>query len=131
MKLKKIMAAALLAVMAVVTAYPTGVAEAAEINSYTYNYDYWDTEYESPDAYQPTDYIDGRTLGTTPIRQPKDMFIQGNSIYVVDSGNNRILEILVEGETTTLVREITEVVGDLANVRTSAAAMRITAVMRA
>lgn len=113
MKLKKFMAAVLLAVMAVVTAYPTGVAEAAEINSYTYNYDYWDTEYESPDAYQPTDYIDGRTLGTTPIRQPKGMFIQGNSIYVVDSGNNRILEILVEGETTTLVREITEVVGDL------------------
>lgn len=113
MKLKKLMAAALLAVMAVVTAYPTGVAEAAEVNSYTYNYDYWGTEYESPDAYQATTYTDGRTLGTTPMKQPKSLFVQGNMLYAVDSGNNRILEILVEGENMTLAREITEFTGDL------------------
>ncbi len=112
MKLKRKIAAALLGAMVVITACPTGVANAAEVNTYTYNYDYWGLEYESPDAYQPVSYTDGKALGTTPFKQPKAMYVRDNSIYVVDSGNNRIVEIMVEGDTLTLVREITEFTGE-------------------
>ena len=65
MKLKRKIAAALLGVMVAVTAFPAGVANATEVNSYTYNYDYWGLEYESPDAYQPVSYTDGKALGIT------------------------------------------------------------------
>jgi len=113
MKLKRKIATALLGVMAVIAVCPAGVASATEVNTYTYNYDYWGIEYESPDAYQPVSYTDGKTLGTTAFRQPQGMYVAGNSIYVVDTGNSRIVEVAVEGDTLTFVREITEVKGDL------------------
>ncbi len=112
MKLKRKIATALLTVMAVVAVCPVGVANATEVNSYTYNYDYWGIEYESPDAYQPTSYTDGRTLGTTAFRGPQSMYVRDNSLYVVDTGNSRIVELLVDEESVTFVREIKEFTGD-------------------
>ena len=58
MKLTKKIVAALLAILTVVAVFPAGIASATTVNSYTYNYDYWGIEYESPDAYKPTAYID-------------------------------------------------------------------------
>ncbi len=113
MKLKNKIAAALLAVATVVAACPMSTANATEVNTYTYNYDYWGIEYESPDAYQPVSYTDGRVLGTKAFKGPQGMFVYGNSIYVIDTGNNRIVEVAVDGDTLTMVREITEVKGDL------------------
>jgi len=112
MKLKRKIAAALLGVMAVVTVFPAGVANATEVNSYTYNYDYWELEYESPDAYQPVSYTDGAALGTKALKSPTSLFTRDNSLYVVDSGNNRILELLAEDTGLTLVREITGFTGE-------------------
>ena len=112
MKLTKKIATALLAVMTVIAVCPAGVANATTVNSYTYNYDYWGLEYESPDAYQPVSYTDGRVLGTTALKGATSLFASGNSLYVVDSGNSRILELAVEDNALTLVREITEFTGD-------------------
>ena len=111
MKLKRKIAAALLGVMAVVTVFPAGGANATEVNSYTYNYDYWGLEYESPDAYNPVSYTDGAALGTKALKSPTSLFTRDNSLYVVDSGNNRILELLAEDTGLTLVREITGFTG--------------------
>lgn len=114
MKLKKIVAAALLAALAVLTVCPSGVANATVVNSYTYNYDYWETEYESPDTYEPVAYIDGRTLGLEKdFRGAQSLYVRDNKLYVANSGKNAIIEITVEGDTYTVTREITEVVGDL------------------
>lgn len=112
MKLTKKIVAALLAILTVVAVFPAGVASATTVNSYTYNYDYWGIEYESPDAYQPTAYIDGRTLGTTELKNAQSLFVKDNLLYVADTGNNRILELAVEGDSITLLREITEFTGD-------------------
>ena len=71
MKLKRKIAAALLGVMAFIAVCPAGVANATEVNTYTYNYDYWGLEYESPDAYKPLSYTDGKALGITPFKQPQ------------------------------------------------------------
>ncbi len=112
MKLKRKFAAALLAVATIVAVCPAGVANATEVNSYTYNYDYWGLEYESPDAYRPVSYTDGAALGITALKAPKSMFTRDNSLYVVDSGNNRIIELLVEDTGLSVVREITGFTGE-------------------
>jgi len=112
MKLKRKIAAALLGAMAVITVFPAGVANATEVNSYTYNYDYWGLEYESPDAYQPMSYTDGAALGTKALKSPQSMFVRENTMYVVDSGNNRILELAVTDGKLSLTREITEFTGE-------------------
>ena len=113
MKLKRKVAATLLGVMAVLTICPAGVANATEVNTYTYNYDYWGCEYESPDAYTPVSFTDGKALGTTSMKLPKGLYARDNHLFVADTGNNRILELLEEDGKLTLVREITEVKGDL------------------
>ena len=112
MKLKRKIATALLAVMAVIAVCPAGVANATEVNTYTYNYDYWGIEYESPDAYQPVSYIDGRVLGTKAFKGPQGLFVYEDLLYVVDTGNNRIVELKAENGTLTFVREITEFTGE-------------------
>ena len=79
---------------------------------YTYTYDYWDEVQESPDAYRVDRVLYSGTLGLdTPMRSPQSLFVRNNDLYVVDTGNNRILQIRREGNTYSLVRTITEVKG--------------------
>lgn len=112
MKLKRKIAVALLCMTVIFTLCPAGIAEAAEVNTYTYNYDYWGLEYESPDAYRPTSLVTGGMLGITEFKTPQGMYIRGDRIYIVDTGNNRIVEIQVQGKDMTVVREIAEFKGD-------------------
>lgn len=112
MRFLKKFAAALLGAAMVVAICPTGIASAATINTYTYNYDYWGIEYESPDAYTPLNFTDGQALGTTDLKLPQGLFARDNMLYIVDTGNNRILEVQVEKETLTLVREISGATGN-------------------
>ena len=81
-------------------------------SSYTYNYDYWSDIRESPDAYRVNNVIYSGDLGLeVPMKRPQSLFVQGDYIYVVDTGNNRILEILRDGNNFTLSREIKEIAG--------------------
>ncbi len=93
----------------------TSVAGAVDdgfTSTYTYNYDYWSEVRESPDAYRVDQMIYSTTLGLeTPMRRPQSLFVQGDLLYVVDTGNNRILEIRREDGNFSLVREIREVKG--------------------
>ena len=113
MRFMKKFAAALLGAAMVVAVCPSGIANATEINTYTYNYDYWGIEYESPDAYTPISFTEGHTLGTTDMKLPQGLFARDNMLYIVDTGNSRILEVAVDVESMTLVREITEITGDV------------------
>ena len=88
--------------LAVDDAYPS---------TYTYNYDYWGDIRESPDAYRVADMIFAGELGLTPMKKPQSLFVQGNDLYVVDSGNNRILQIRREGDDFSLVRVIDKIQG--------------------
>ncbi|MBQ9768333.1 MAG: hypothetical protein IJW37_09555 [Lachnospiraceae bacterium] len=112
MKLGKKIAAALLGVATMLSICPTGVAHATEVNTYTYNYDFWGIEYESPDAYKPTTFITGESLGTTEFKAPQGLYVRGDKMYIVDTGNSRILEVQVQGAEITLLREIKEFKGD-------------------
>ncbi|GHV66654.1 hypothetical protein AGMMS49928_01870 [Spirochaetia bacterium] len=70
--------------------------------NYTYNYDFWNEQVSSPDAYRVSAYILGSSLGIGNFRDPQGLFVRDNRVYVCDSGNNRIV-LLTEGEKGELV----------------------------
>lgn len=89
-------------------------AVAADTNFYTYTYDLYEVQIESPDAYTPEAMLLGSSLGIGDFKNPKGLFATGESIYIVDTGNHRIVEvtrdfqlvrvidhILIDGETST------------------------------
>jgi len=67
----------------------------SEPTNYTYNYDFWQEQVASPDAYRVSAYILGSSLGVGHFRDPQGLFIRDNRIYICDSGNNRILLLKV------------------------------------
>ncbi len=69
-------------------------------STYTYNYDYWTEVRESPDAYAVKSVLYSNNLGlTTAINKAESLFVRGNDLYVVDTGNNRIIKIVCENDT--------------------------------
>ncbi|MCL2209415.1 MAG: hypothetical protein FWC19_04615 [Treponema sp.] len=78
----------------------------AEPTNFTYNYDYWQEQVASPDAYRVSHYILGTSFGVGHLREPQGLFIRENRIYVCDSGNNRILHIEVQNGEHVLVKEV-------------------------
>ena len=92
------------------------VAEDGFSTSYTYTYDYWENVQESPDAYRVSSIIDSETLGLenlggVRIKNPQSLFAKGNTLYVCDTDNNRILVIEREDNRYTLTDVIDEMVG--------------------
>lgn len=82
--------------------------------NYTYTYDYWGDERQSPDAYRTSAMLSSVSLGLeTPMRTPRGLTVSGNNIYIVDTGNNRILQVARDGENFTLTRVISEISGDI------------------
>ena len=109
MKTKFRLLAMVLAVLMLVTSCGTALADDGYASTYTYNYDYWSDYRESPDAYRVTNVIYSGDLGLdVAMKKPQSLFVQGNMLYVVDSGNNRILEISRDGNEFELVRIIDE-----------------------
>ncbi len=84
--------------------------------SYTYTYDYWEDVQESPDAYRVATVIDSMTLGldrleNTRLNKPQSLYARGNLLYIVDTNNNRILELVRTGNNFTVSRVIREMFG--------------------
>ena len=67
----------------------------AEPTNYTYNYDYWDEQAISPDAYRVSAFLLGTAFDIGHFRDPQGLFIKDNLVYVCDSGNNRIVVLEV------------------------------------
>lgn len=79
----------------------------AEANYYTYVYDYFGEQRESPDAYTAETVVLGIDYGIGNLNNPQGMFTVGNEIYIVDTGNNRIVVFKAEEDRTiSLVRTI-------------------------
>jgi len=61
---------------------------------FSYTYDYWGEPVSAPHAYLPVSRFGGNDLGVGNLSNPRDMFVdQDNTLYIVDSGNNRILKV--------------------------------------
>jgi len=81
-------------------------------SSYTYNYDYWGDVRESPNAYRVDQVLLSSQLGLeVAMRKPQSLFVQGQDLYVCDTGNNRILQIRRTGDNYELVRIIDTIQG--------------------
>ena len=84
--------------------------------SYSYTYDYWEDFQESPDAYRVATVVDSMTLGLDKlenirINKPQSLYVRGARVYVVDTNNNRILELNRVGNKFTVSRVIREMTG--------------------
>jgi len=69
---------------------------AATRQHYAFNYDFWFIDRESPTPYLAERVLMGVDLGIGNFRDPQAVFvggIGGERIYVVDTGNNRIVEL--------------------------------------
>ncbi|MBQ2952851.1 MAG: hypothetical protein IJE07_04785, partial [Clostridia bacterium] len=109
---------ALLTAVLLLAGMPLAYAADGYIDAYTYTYDYWGDMRSSPDAYRPRAVLTGAELGLTQeMKNPEGLFVRGNDIYICDTGNNRILQIRLENEAYTLVREITGFTGEVTDVQ--------------
>ena len=89
-----------------------GAVQDGTSSVYTYNFDYWGEIMESPDAYRVEETITSASLGLElPMEAPQSLYVNGDSLYVVDRGNNRILELARQDGIFGLVRIIDHVAG--------------------
>nr|AHF25663.1 NHL repeat-containing protein [uncultured bacterium Contigcl_30] len=84
--------------------------------SYTYNYDYWSDVQASPDAYRVSHVIDSMSLGLDKlngkrINKPQSLFARNKDLYIVDTGNNRILQVRADSTGYRLTRVIDTIEG--------------------
>ena len=71
-----------------------------------YIYDYWGEIERSPDTYRVSSVLYGNNLGLDDmLKNPTGLFCTGNRVFIVDSGNNRIIELIYnENKTLSFVR---------------------------
>ncbi len=98
---------------AMILAAPSMSALALE-NSYTYNYDYWGDVQDSPNAYTVTKVFPAAAFGLElNFKNPEGLFVQGDMVYICDTGNNRIVQLQRTGtEQFEVVRIIDSIKGD-------------------
>ncbi len=58
---------------------------------YNYNYDNWGESVQAPQAYLPSEVLNGEKLGIGELNSPEELFTTKNNMYIVDTGNNRII----------------------------------------
>jgi len=70
----------------------TSISSYAVERSYTYNYDFWGDVQDSPDLYSVAKVFTSTELGLEKaINDPQGIYVNGNTIYLCDTGNNRII----------------------------------------
>lgn len=82
---------------------PAGTALASPYEGY--NYSFWGDTMAAPLPFLPDRLVDGNQLNVGPFKDPEDFTVtKDNEIYVVDTGNNRIVAMDANWN---LIREIT------------------------
>ena len=87
-------------------------ASAEEDLFYTYTYDYWGIERESPDAYTMTHVLLGNQYGIGNFYNPEGMFVRDDMVYICDTMNNRIVQFQYKDDKFNFIKEVRDVVKD-------------------
>jgi tetratricopeptide (TPR) repeat protein len=89
--MRKVLALMIVFLCVALTAVP--VAATVEAPYRGYIYDAWRTPVEAPNGYLPQREVSGDDAGSGAFKLPADLFFHENTreLYVVDSGNNRIV----------------------------------------
>ena len=115
-KLIRIFGVGIATLITVVTACPINALADASTGdtSYTYNLDYWGDVQDSPDFYTVSKVFTSSELGLeVKLKSPEGLYSYGDSLYVCDTGNNRIIELKrISSEKFDVVRIIEEFNGD-------------------
>lgn len=112
---------ALLFAVCLIAGIPLAQAADGFTNTYTYTYDYWGDLRHSPDAYRVKTFLTSTDLGLEKAMvTPQGLFVQGDEVYIADTGNNRILQLKMDGDFLTLTRIIDSFTGDIAPLTFSA-----------
>ncbi len=85
-----------IAILAMTAAFlqPVQALASTDEGSYTYNYDYWGDYMNSADFYNSCKVFTSTELGLdVKLKNPQGLFADGDSLYLCDSGNNRIIEL--------------------------------------
>lgn len=86
---KKYSVVAALIIVLVITMVPFTSNAATPYNSY--NYDSYGNAVQTPDIYQPDKILSGGSIGVGEFIEPTDLYVDGDVLYVLDSGNSRIV----------------------------------------
>lgn len=84
----------------------------AEAPYSSYNYDVWSednvnaTAIPSADGYLPETVLYGDALGIGSFNGPKDMFLKDNLLYVLDSGNSRIVVLNADYKVSSVITPV-------------------------
>lgn len=77
-----------------VIALSSSIVACADDTGYTYNYDWWGDVQFSPDAYNVAGVFTTVELGLDKkLNMPAGLFIYERTVYICDTGNNRIVEL--------------------------------------
>lgn len=105
---------ALMLAVCLIAGIPLAYAADGFSYAYTYTYDYWGDLRESPDAYRVKSFLTSSDLGLDKaLSNPQGLFVQGDDMYIVDTGNNRILQLHHDNGLYTLTRIIDSFQGDI------------------
>lgn len=95
-KLGAVIAAATIGIMSVPM---DAEASAIDHRSYTYIYDYWEDVQDCPNVYDVYGVFTSTELGLeTKLSNPTGLYVSGDQIYLVDTGNDRILVLEKDSE---------------------------------
>lgn len=81
-------------------------ATSSDGNHYTYTYDCWGYDRESPDAYSVTRTITGSDFECGNFVDPQGLYVNGKDMYVADTGNSRIVKMTYDNDVFTFINEI-------------------------
>lgn len=94
-RLKKIRLTVFCTVLVLLFAFAGKAIVSAKTSDYTYHYDVYGDAISSPNAYRVSAYLLGTSFDIGAFRDPQGLYARGNTLYVCDSGNNRIVMITV------------------------------------
>lgn len=99
---------ALLLVASLLAGSVESMANSSDRKSFTYTYDCWGYDRESPDAYSVTRTITGSDYPCGNFREPQGIYVEGTETYIMDTGNNRIVHFTYKNDTFAYVEQITD-----------------------
>lgn len=74
--------------------FPSYAYASSDDHGYTYRYDYWEDVQDSPDVFAVNESYTSADLGLEiPMKNPQGLYAHGDSIFICDTGNNRIVEL--------------------------------------
>lgn len=100
----RIKAIVLLIIFLLIPSFMTPIVSAAAPYE-GYNYSYWEKAEPSAVAYLPELVIDGRGENYGLLNSPEDIYVRGDRIYILDTGNNRVIILNEQFEYVTEIVE--------------------------